>query len=200
MKRFDANDYPDAMRNLDEETRRRAIEEANRLLDRGHGSGRAVAMGIARAQGVDEHRPADGGMSPSVHVLFADREWVIWPEDEAEPTHRFNALEDAFRRAHQLAVERASDLYVFGPGGELIEKSELHGHEGGDSETIEVAPYMDGWAAQKSGAERFFFRFDTKREAVAMARDKARELGARLVIRYQTGEVQEQHDYSESGH
>jgi hypothetical protein len=197
MKQFDETDYPPAMQTLNEDLRGRAIEEANRLLDIGYTSARATSLAIARAQGKDEHR-ASGKATPALHVMFADHQWVIWPEDMEEPTHRFNLMEDAYRRAHQLAVERGADVYVFGPAGELIEKNEMDsaGLDGADASTIEVSPYESGWVVQRMGPERLFQRFPTKREAVAMARDRARDVNARLVIRYASGEVQERHDYT----
>jgi hypothetical protein len=204
MNRYDVNDYPPAMKNLSEEVRGRAIAETNALLDAGYAPGRAISMGIAKAQEADERGKRGGNttgeLGPAFHVMFSDPVWVIWPEDRDHPTHRFNAYDDALRRAHELASDRHSAVYVFDPDGKLIERSEEFGEGQQESnDTIAVSPANGDWVVRLPGPQGFFERCSTKREAVELARRKARELGCRLVVRYQSGDVQTRQDFGSEG-
>jgi hypothetical protein len=199
MRRYDNDNFPPAMKNLSEEMRGRAIAETNALLDEGYDSGRAISMGIAKAQEADEQGrrgSTESSHGPAFHLMYSDPVWVIWPEDRDHPTHRFNLYEDALKRAHELAKERLSAVYVFDPDGKLIQRSEEFGEGVSSTDTIEVSPYDDGdWVVRLRSPDGFFERCSTKREAVELARRQARELGCRLVVRYQSGEVQERQDY-----
>lgn len=44
------SDYPNSMKNLDNSTRTKAIEIANKLLKEGYNEGRAIAIAIAQAK------------------------------------------------------------------------------------------------------------------------------------------------------
>lgn len=44
------NDYPNSMKNLDEDVREKAIEIANALLDEGYEDGKAIPIAIDRAK------------------------------------------------------------------------------------------------------------------------------------------------------
>ena len=44
------NDYPDSMKNLPDETRNKAIEIANAVLEEDHDEGKAIRIGIAQAK------------------------------------------------------------------------------------------------------------------------------------------------------
>ncbi len=48
--------YPDSMKNLTAEVRRKAIEIANALLEEGNAEGRAIAIGTAKAEEWAENR------------------------------------------------------------------------------------------------------------------------------------------------
>ena len=50
------NDYPDSMKNLGEETRKKAIEIANSLLEEGYNEGRAIPIAISQAEKWADHR------------------------------------------------------------------------------------------------------------------------------------------------
>lgn len=54
---WDANDYPDSMKNLDKKVRNKAIEIANALLEDGYEEGRAISIGISQAKKwADKHK------------------------------------------------------------------------------------------------------------------------------------------------
>ncbi|MDP1419842.1 DUF2188 domain-containing protein [Peribacillus simplex] len=47
---WNKNDYPNSMKNLDEDVREKAIEIANALLDEGYEDGKAIPIAIDRAK------------------------------------------------------------------------------------------------------------------------------------------------------
>jgi hypothetical protein len=63
-----------------------------------------------------------------------------------------------------------------------------------EPEGVEVGPSDDGWTVTGQGPEE---SFSTKREAVKVGRNRAKEANAQLTIHYASGEVQKQVDYSE---
>lgn len=47
---WNKSDYPNSMKNLDEDVREKAIEIANALLDEGYDDGKAIPIAIDRAK------------------------------------------------------------------------------------------------------------------------------------------------------
>lgn len=126
---FTPKDCPSAFDNLeDEDTRDKAIECANEMLERGHGEARAIAIGLARAlDWAARQDTADSSEEPSAqHVMYdtAHRTWLICPEDAEQPTHTFQARDDAVARAHDIAREGGVRVYVHGLDGAVVERLE----------------------------------------------------------------------------
>ena len=44
------NNYPDSMKNLNEDVREKAIEIGNKLLEKGMGEGKAISIAISKAK------------------------------------------------------------------------------------------------------------------------------------------------------
>lgn len=130
---FTPEECPSAFDNLkDEDTRRKAIDCANQMLERGHGETRAIAIGLARAldwaarqEIPDDGREDDASQdSTAQHVLYdtAHRTWVICPEEAGEPTHTFLDRDTAIARAHEIAQDGGVRVYVHGLDGAVVER------------------------------------------------------------------------------
>jgi hypothetical protein len=65
---------------------------------------------------------ADADEEVAVHVKHERMGWVVEPGTGKGPAPIFDSIDDALRRAHELAAEQHLPLLVHGPDGELIDK------------------------------------------------------------------------------
>jgi uncharacterized protein YdaT len=195
--RFSEEAYPWELEELEPDVRRKALERANELIQQGYQEIRALRMATTLArEWVDNGKSSDMPMSgPSQHVMFERDSWVICPEDRSEATHSFSNLEDAIRRAHEIATEKHSAVYVYDADGAIIDKYENYGSST-DENVVHVVPYEKGWALQRTGQDGVFERFETKKQALDEARNLAKNEHTTLIVHYQSGEVQHQVSYS----
>jgi hypothetical protein len=102
-----------------------AAEEAATALDREPETHReAEQQGKARIQEEDPALArAESGDSAGVHVKHERQGWVVEaPGNIPFPT--FDNIDDALRRAHEIASMQHVPLFVHGPDGELIDTFE----------------------------------------------------------------------------
>lgn len=74
---YTKNDFPDAMKNLSETVRHKAIEITNRLLEDNYEEGRAISIGIAQAKEWYENRGESVSSDITHHLLPQDKGWVL---------------------------------------------------------------------------------------------------------------------------
>lgn len=74
---YTKNDFPDAMKNLSEPVRHKAIEITNRLLEDNYEEGRAISIGIAQAKEWYESRGQSVSSEVTHHLLPQDEGWVL---------------------------------------------------------------------------------------------------------------------------
>ena len=83
----------------------------------------AVALDVeTEGQGQAEASSGDAGDEVGVHVKHERLGWVVEPGEGTGPTAIFDSIDDALRRAHELAAEQHVPLFVHGPDGELIDR------------------------------------------------------------------------------
>jgi uncharacterized protein YdaT len=195
--RFSEEAYPWELEELEPDARRKALERATELIEQGYHEIRALRMATTLArEWVDNGKSSDAPMTgPSQHVMFERDSWVICPEDRSEATHSFSNLEDAIRRAHEIATEHHSAVYVYDPDGAIIDKYENYGSSTGE-DGVHVVAHENGWALRRTGQDGVFERFETKKQALDEARNLARNEHTTLIVHYQSGEVQHQVSYS----
>ena len=58
-----------------------------------------------------------------------------------------------------------------------------------------VVPSKDGWSVRSSGAKRASRTFDTQKEAINDAREKAKRQGTELYIHGRNGRIRERNSY-----
>ena len=100
-----------------------AANDAALALDRDP-AGHAQAEQQGKARASQSALAADSGSSAgedvAVHVKHERLGWVVEPG--TGPSATFDSIDDALRRAHELAAEQHLPLHVHGPDGELIDK------------------------------------------------------------------------------
>lgn len=98
------------------------------------------------------------------------------------------AIATAISRAKDWAANRGKK-WKAAPGTSDTTDVKEHGKD------RYVIPDKDGWAVKEEGSERSR-KYDTKKEAVAYAREKAREANASLTIQKKDGKVQTRVSYN----
>jgi hypothetical protein len=106
-----------------------AANDAEAALDRDPvGHGQAERKGKAKAKPdpevealVADYAPGVGA-EVAVHVKHERHGWVVEPGKSKGPAPIFDSMDDALRRAHEIAAEQHLPLLVHGPDGELIDK------------------------------------------------------------------------------
>ena len=192
MLQWSQNDHPPAFDSLDDTVRDAAIERANELLADGAHPHRALSVGIARAREAEQGLATDEPPGAMIHVAASDGRWWLWADGDQDDALGFLDYEDALRRAGELAKQHRSGVYVSNSQGDLIEKFEVYDAAEG---TISVAPHRDGWVIRKIGDPKVAEQRSTKREAVSLGREMARDCGATLRIHYKSGKLQSETDY-----
>ena len=70
-------DYPNAMKNLNEQVRNKAIEIANELVEEDYSEGRAISISISRAKQWYENRGNDSSSDVTHHLVPDGAQWVL---------------------------------------------------------------------------------------------------------------------------
>lgn len=107
-----------------------AANDAELALDRdpaGHGQaerkGKAKAPPDPELEALVSDRASEAGDETAVHVKHDRHGWVVEPGPSSKgPAPIFDSIDDALRRAHEIAAEQHLPLLVHGPDGELIDK------------------------------------------------------------------------------
>ncbi|ACY18000.1 hypothetical protein [Haliangium ochraceum] len=109
-----AREAKNSLDDEDEADEMRSAEEKGKEPLRG--------MAIEDVQALDEAKQFSAG---PLHVEFVRGSWMIRTENGRNPTNGFEHIEDALRRAHELAAMAHVPLHVHGPDGSLVDKYEL---------------------------------------------------------------------------
>ncbi|MCA9560609.1 MAG: DUF2188 domain-containing protein [Myxococcales bacterium] len=167
------------------ESQRRALDNATKdLAGRGYPKEHALAMGLAHAH--DEGDSVDEG---GIHVLSTRDGWAICAEDAGEPAAVFGNYESALRRACEMGREEETLVFAHGLEGTVHDRYDYRFSRSEDG-AMHVQPEGGSWVVQTHGEHNDVEAFSTKREAVAHAKPKAKQLGLTLITHYQDGEVQ----------
>ena len=88
---WSANDYPDSMKHLSPEVRRKAISIANGILESGGEEGTAIATGISRAKEHHEKKGTSKGLNrsgilPQTTIREATLKLALMDDEETEQT------------------------------------------------------------------------------------------------------------------
>lgn len=116
------NDYPDAMKNLDEKTRNKAIEIANTLLeDENYSESRAISIGISQAKEFISKRNNLQEDAGNIHLLPRDDQWILKREDSDRASSVFDRKEDGVAEGRKVAKNQNLRLIVHRQDGSIEE-------------------------------------------------------------------------------
>jgi len=118
------NESP-AIRSLSDDLRAKALEYASALGARGPRPTTVLGTAVTLAREWKSGRlsaDVDGDRGVALLVQPRGGRWVIRRANAPEPTHVFSVREDAVRRAQELALGLSAPVFVFGPGGTLLER------------------------------------------------------------------------------
>lgn len=197
-------DYPISLANFTRPVRQKAIEIANTLVEEArHDEAKAIAIATtsakqwARNRGItirtDDLDP--NVKAPALHVVPVGEDWAVRRESDSHPIARFTHYPEARQHARDLATEANTDLVLHRADGTISDReSRRRLHD--DHIAWHVTPAADGWDVRREGTDKVHRHCNTKRDALAIAREVARNQHGRLVIHRADGEVQQEHAYS----
>ncbi|WP_225743939.1 DUF2188 domain-containing protein [Marinilactibacillus sp. Marseille-P9653] len=137
---WDTKDYPDAMKNLKNVVRKKAIDIANALLDNDYPEDRAIPIAISQAEewyeksDQDEIKAFDSEQKPKkdddhehtgnadlldndVLVYFEENEWKVRTKKAKRPDSTFETKKDATNRAKEIAENKESNVISYTKDG-----------------------------------------------------------------------------------
>lgn len=112
-------DYPDAMKNLEEKTRNKAIEIANSLLDDDYDEPRSIAIAITQAKewaSKIKIIQADGDYQ---HVVPHNGQWAILREGNEKVSHVYDTKEEALKKAKEMGQNENVRVIVHKKDGKI---------------------------------------------------------------------------------
>ena len=108
-----------ALDRLEPAARHRAMERINQLMEEGYSERQAQRIAVRLAE--DWAESEQDIEQPAVHVVHERHGWAVHAKDETLDAV-FDRIDDALRRAHEIAAELHVPLHVHGPDGALIDK------------------------------------------------------------------------------
>ncbi|MFD1708665.1 DUF2188 domain-containing protein [Siminovitchia sediminis] len=112
------NDYPDSMKNLQDDVREKAIDIANALLEEDYDEGRAISIGIAQARKYmdgDEHRT-------EYHIQPDEEEWILTRQHTGKAIMREDTKEDLLETAKEYVNEHDGILVIHKLDGSVSDR------------------------------------------------------------------------------
>lgn len=163
------DDYPDSLKNLNEVTRKKAIDMANAMVEeQKYEEGRAIAIATAQAE-----------------------KWY----DDASKQEREEYLKEGDPTTHSddSNKKKSNDSKQ----GKQSNKKKSGSQSGSNGKALEVISHEDGWAVQQEGKKSPDKTFGKKEEAVDYAKKEAEKKEVEAKIYKENGDLQEQHSYSD---
>lgn len=115
---WNKNDYPPSMKNLNEATRRKAIEIANALLEEGHEEGKAISIAISKAKEVTNSKNKTGE-DITYHLVPHSGEWAIKRGNSRRVTEVFQTKNEALVKGNNLVKKNNGRLVVHRQDGTI---------------------------------------------------------------------------------
>ncbi|MEC5424608.1 DUF2188 domain-containing protein [Virgibacillus sp. C22-A2] len=141
------NDYPSSMKNLNDITKKKAIDIANSMVDEGYEEGRAIPIAIEQAkewsenasqEELDEYersgkptkRSAEGEkyennperLDEGEQVVAHEDGWAVKSSGAERPSNVFDKKDDAIERAREIAKNKGTSLTIYKQDGSVQDK------------------------------------------------------------------------------
>ncbi|OLS03069.1 DUF2188 domain-containing protein [Tissierella creatinophila] len=112
-------DYPDAMKNLEEKTRNKAIEIANSLLDDDYDEPRSIAIAITQAKEWASKIKIIQANGDHQHVVPHNGQWAILREGNERVSHVYDTKEEALKKAKEMGKNENVRVIVHKKDGKI---------------------------------------------------------------------------------
>lgn len=113
------DDYPPALKNLEESTRNKAIEIANALLDDDFDESRSIAIAITQAKEWSSKRKIVKSDGDNQHVVPHDGQWAILREGNERVSHVYDTKEAALVKAKEMGKKEKVRVVVHKKDGKI---------------------------------------------------------------------------------
>lgn len=138
------NDYPDSLKNLNEVTRKKAIDIANAMVDEGYEEGRAIPIATAQAEkwydsasqkereeykksGKPTQRSEEGKkydsnpelLDEAEEVVSHEKGWAVQAHGAKRPSETFEKKSDAVNRAKEIAENKGTEAVIYKKDGTI---------------------------------------------------------------------------------
>ncbi|MGL9742239.1 DUF2188 domain-containing protein [Enterococcus sp. DIV1368c] len=138
---WNMKDFPPAMKNLEELTKKKAIDIGNALLDEGYPDDRAIPIAISQAkewvesadekekkafskkknpQKNDKHDSnprAAKLLDATVEVKFEEDHWIVRSKGAEKASNHFDHKEDAIEKGKEVARNKETSLMIYKKDG-----------------------------------------------------------------------------------
>ncbi|WP_165004742.1 MULTISPECIES: DUF2188 domain-containing protein [unclassified Enterococcus] len=138
---WNMNDFPPAMKNLEELTRKKAIDIGNALLDEGYPDSRAIPIAIDQAKewfdGASESEKKDFAheknpskndkhetnpraaklLDADVTVKFEEDRWVVRSKGAEKASNHFDTKDEAVEKGKEIARNKETSVVVYKKDG-----------------------------------------------------------------------------------
>ncbi|UJL46913.1 DUF2188 domain-containing protein [Virgibacillus sp. NKC19-16] len=140
------NDYPSSMKNLDEATKKKAIDIANSMIDEGYEEGRAIPIATEQAKewhqnasqdeieeykkrGRPTQRSEEGKkyennperLEEAEEVVAHEDGWAVQSSNADRASDVFENKDDAIKRAREIAKNKGTSLTIYKQDGSIQE-------------------------------------------------------------------------------
>ena len=113
------DDYPVALKNLEETTRNKAIDIANALLDDGYDESRSIAIAIAQAKVWASKRKILKADGDNQHVVPHKGQWAILREGNEQVSHVYDTKEETLDKAKEMGRKEKVRVVVHKKDGKI---------------------------------------------------------------------------------
>lgn len=119
---WNSKNYPDSFKNLSSETRDKAIEIANSLLEDNYNKERAIPIAISKAKEWDSNRRS--GSDEVRHVIPHEGGWAIVKSEGSKAIRTFDNKDEALNHARTIAGNKKATLVIHKQDGSIQDKIE----------------------------------------------------------------------------
>jgi uncharacterized protein YdaT len=124
------DDYPNTMKNLSPDVRKKAIDILNKLIEeKNMDSGMAIATSISKAREWASKTGRTGsdktqGASGEIRIKSHKKGWAVQKEGSSQASFVFDTKDEAIDKGRQMARENNMDLKIYKEDGSLQEERE----------------------------------------------------------------------------
>ena len=138
---WNMNDFPPAMKNLEDLTRKKAIEIGNALLSEGYPDDRAIPIAISQAKewyddadeegkkafsheknpqkndSHEQHPHTKKLLNANVLIKYEEDHWIVQSEGAEKASNHFDTKQEAIEKGKEVAQNKESTLIIYKQDG-----------------------------------------------------------------------------------